>query len=158
MLACGTFWVENLANERTHEHPPAWCSGSSFAQRRTHSNRSSAVRALWWRSLYRAPNRVGYCSRPPLDGTGRTARVAMVLWRLPRPGCSLRIISLASSPIENPSSSSHQLELQLPQLLQAAGDLVPGLEPHPPVRRLAVDHAFRRAGVNDVAGPQRNHA
>src|ERR1041385_1410260 len=55
-------------------------------------------------------------------------------------------------------SCLHQIKRQLPQLFQAAGDLISGLEPHLPVFGLALDHALRRAGKNNVAGTQRDVA
>src|SRR5437870_13748353 len=47
---------------------------------------------------------------------------------------------------------SNQFELEFAQLLQAASDFVAGLEPDLFVLGMALDHAFRGAGENNVAG------
>src|SRR5258708_2658200 len=54
------------------------------------------------------------------------------------------------------SSRLHEIELELAELLEAAGDLVAGLEPYPLLRRLALDHALGRAGEDDVARLERD--
>src|ERR1041385_7304085 len=51
-------------------------------------------------------------------------------------------------------SRLHQIKRQLAQLFQAAGNLVSGLEPHLLVFGLALNHAFRCSGKNNVPRTQ----
>src|ERR1035438_281205 len=66
-------------------------------------------------------------------------------------------------PLRFTPASLRQIELQLSQLFQAAGNLVAGFEPNvlllghgKPTDNSAEDHSSRRAGEDDVSWPEGN--
>src|SRR5690606_22760890 len=84
--------------------------------------------------------------RSPPGGVGASTAVGAAAGT--RPGSTSRR-SLIATPDE-PAGSDQDVR-QLAQFLDAAGDLVAGLEPDLLRLRLAEDHAFRGPGVDEVA-------